>query len=461
MDGRSRPTRAYRTPNDEGVTALFAMQQIHPPHRGSVVSSYINCVSALSNVVVSRTINRVFASYGMARLNISTMKGLGHATFVPIDQETASAVGAIIPRDDETAGNDNDIQTVDLNTFRKLLDDTERSIRDDFETLTDDSFMLDPGVDDLCAVADTAPVVYDDGADATSLGDCHAKSLENDDVSEASFFPRFPNSRKFPPEYREIHMPHREYQQNTTLETPSKKRIPILRHPYRRNAKSYRANKSDKDDTLVLGKGLTSPRCRFVDVSTVTDRGDDMLIRLHTVNHDERCASILRELTRLAKECDSTLIQIQVSCSCERSMRTLREALSKVINISIVGSSQTMTQRVLPNPDVSARFHEALLNSTDIHPDYDPNSRVQLLPVSQNASPSGMHMLFVSAATTKELFDALHVCIGITKHRPDLFDLNIAKLSFPLLTSFHAPIYTAYASQTQKVPRKPQPSTSA
>ncbi|AEV80960.1 protein UL117 [Saimiriine betaherpesvirus 4] len=149
---------------------------------------------------------------------------------------------------------------------------------------------------------------------------------------------------------------------------------------------------------------------------------------------------VFEELGKLLQTHDSTHVQIQVNASCGNSFQYLKSAIVKLHNLTILAGMQIASQCLPHDSQTISNFkrHEdrgdLLRNVTDV------------VPRSACYADSGLHQLYISGATKKDLMDAMTLCLSVIDQYPNIFNVNIIKLSYPSLASFHLSTYSEFTN---------------
>ncbi|AEV80646.1 protein UL117 [Cercopithecine betaherpesvirus 5] len=148
---------------------------------------------------------------------------------------------------------------------------------------------------------------------------------------------------------------------------------------------------------------------------------------------------IFEELSRVSRVYDSTAIQIQVSAACGNAFQNLKTTLLKLHNITVLAGAQIITQTVPHTPQVIAAFKYCHANSHNVL-----DTVRSVIPRAVSYHETGVHQLYVSGATKKDLFDAATLCATVAEKQPDIFNINICALSYPSIAAPHLPLYNTF-----------------
>ncbi|QQL09741.1 Ba150 [Baboon cytomegalovirus] len=148
---------------------------------------------------------------------------------------------------------------------------------------------------------------------------------------------------------------------------------------------------------------------------------------------------IFEELSRVSRVYDSTAIQIQVSAACGNAFQNLKITLLKLHNITVLAGPQIITQTVPHTPQAIAAFKHCHANSHNVL-----DTVRSVFPRAVSYYETGVHQLYVSGATKKDLFDAATLCAAVAERQPDIFNINICALSYPSIAAPHLPLYNSF-----------------
>ncbi|AKI29745.1 protein UL117 [Mandrillus leucophaeus cytomegalovirus] len=148
---------------------------------------------------------------------------------------------------------------------------------------------------------------------------------------------------------------------------------------------------------------------------------------------------IFEELSRVSRLYDSTAIQIQVSAACGNAFQNLKTTLLKLHNITVLAGPQIITQTVPHTPQSIAAFKYCHANSHNVL-----DTVRSVFPRAVSYHETGVHQLYVSGATKKDLFDAATLCAAVAEKQPDIFNINICALSYPSIAAPHLPLYNSF-----------------
>ncbi|AEV80805.1 protein UL117 [Aotine betaherpesvirus 1] len=154
----------------------------------------------------------------------------------------------------------------------------------------------------------------------------------------------------------------------------------------------------------------------------------------------QRYGHILEELARLLQMYDSTAVQLQVNSLCGNSFNQLKTAVLKLQNVTVLTGMQMATQCLPHDARAVSTFkhHERLGRFMD--------NVAPVLPRSSCYADTGLYQMCISGATRKDLVDATTLCISIIDQRPNVFNINIAKLSYPSLAGLHLGTYNEFSN---------------
>ncbi|APT40022.1 Rh150 [macacine betaherpesvirus 3] len=148
---------------------------------------------------------------------------------------------------------------------------------------------------------------------------------------------------------------------------------------------------------------------------------------------------IFEELSRVSRVYDSTAIQLQVSAACGNAFQNLKTTLLKLHNITVLSGSQIITQTVPHTPQAVAAFKYCHNSSDNVL-----DTVRSVIPRAVSYHETGVHQLYVSGATKKDLINAATLCAAVAEKQPDIFNINICALSYPSIAAPHLPLYNYF-----------------
>ncbi|AGT99274.1 putative glycoprotein [Suid betaherpesvirus 2] len=221
-----------------------------------------------------------------------------------------------------------------------------------------------------------------------------------------------------------------------------------LRKIYNACTSDTRLVSSNMSKQITNGKvtAISSFKKIYLDEDeTLEDITERNKTTLHRIPYSSYTAKLfLTELHRMLRCYDSSVVQLQLYSVCPLLIKAVHEELLNITNIVTAHGTQHISECLPHSKETSIIVHK-VINGT-IHNEENKKQAFQGIPADpRKRKLSGVHCLFINAATEKDLYCAAHVCMNASIQNPTKISMNIAKLVSSMILPCHIPIHNTYA----------------
>lgn len=149
---------------------------------------------------------------------------------------------------------------------------------------------------------------------------------------------------------------------------------------------------------------------------------------------------LFTELCSMLQRYGASVIQLQIYCTCPNLTAHLYNNLLDVANITISKGTQTWTECVRHSKSSAIQMSKLLRGISSCDEKTKENLAIPLSASSYKQKSSNISYILVNGATERDLFSAAHVCTRTFSSHLDKIMINIAKLTYPVISPCHISI---------------------